>query len=130
MKGKAIVFTALRALNHTNGSGAVDENRESRYFGIAPAFLTLLQNEIAARRGDAQTPAPLASLADDLALDDDTAARVLPAGLAMLFALADRDGDVYNHFSQLYYGSLLPSVQPGEVLLADSYGVRNDGTFQ
>jgi hypothetical protein len=55
---------------------------------------------------------------------------VLPFGLAMYFAVIDRDSELYNHFSQLYYGTLLPSIKTDETAIQDYYGVMSDRTLQ
>jgi len=44
--------------------------------------------------------------------------------------LIDRDDACYNHFSSLYYESLVPSVRPDEIFIEDYYGVRADPTFR
>jgi len=130
MTAKTIVDKALAMLAHVNTSGAVDQNRESRYYGIAPAYLTLLQYEIASLQNIPAYNIQLTSLAQPLAIDDDTALRIMPAGLAMYFALIDRDDALYNHFSKLYYESLIPSIKPDEVKINDYYGVLTDPTMR
>lgn len=130
MTAKIVVDQALRLLTHVNAAGAVDENREARYYGVAPGYLTLLQYEVAALQNRPAQGMAVNTLGDSLALDDDTALRLLPAGLAMYFALADRDDAAYNHFSKLYYGELVPSIKPGEVFLTDYYGARCDPTMR
>lgn len=129
MKAKAIVTEALRLTAHTNAAGMVDLNRESRYYGLAPAYLTILQTELAQVQG-AATPEPVENLEQELAADDGTAMRVLPAGLAMYFALIDRDSDQYNHFAGDYYDRLLPAARPDAFPLTDAYGAAGDPTMQ
>jgi hypothetical protein len=130
MTAKTIVDKALLMLSHGNMAGVVDENRESRYYGLAPAYLTLLQYEIASLANLPAVNMQVSSLDKELALDGDTALRLMPAGLAMYFALIDRDDACYNHFSKLYYESLVPSVRPDEVKLEDTYGVSGDPTMR
>jgi hypothetical protein len=130
MTAKVIVDKALVMLSHVNMAGAVDENRESRYYGLAPAYLTLLQYEIASLQNRPAVNMQVTDLVEPLAIDDDTALRMMPAGLAMYFALIDRDDACYNHFSSLYYESLIPSVKPDEIFIEDYYGVRADPTFR
>lgn len=125
---KDAVVAALKLAGHMNVLGAVDENKDSRYFGAAPAYLTILSSEIAAAENRA-LPAPVSGLDDNLPVSDDSAARVLPFGLAMYFSLIDRDSELYNFFSQLYYEKLLPSVKTDEVPITDSYDVKNDDTI-
>lgn len=123
---RSAVNTALALTGHINGAGAVDANREARYFGAAPAYLTILVNEIA-NAENLGLPAQIVRGVDDPLMISETSARkVLPAGLAMYFSALDGDGDLFNHFSKLYYENLLPSVKPGETALTDSYGMTRD----
>lgn len=125
--GKTAVTAALRLLGHGNGYGCVDENREARYFGLAPSYLNVLCAEIAAAEG--AQGGDVAGLDSELPISDDSARRVLPFGLAMYFAVIDRESDLYNHFSSVYYGTLLPSVRAPEADLTDAYGVLQDESF-
>lgn len=129
MQAKKIVEEALRLTAHTNAAGAVELNRESRYSGLALACLNILLTELAQTQG-AGAPEPLQSLNQELAVDGGLAMRVMPAGLAMYFALADRDGDQYNHYSRAYYDRLLPSARPESFPLTDAYGAAGDPTMQ
>jgi hypothetical protein len=126
---KTVTDAALRLAGHVGAAGAVDENRESRYIGLAPAYLTLLQGELALRE-NAAPPPPVEGPDDALAVSDADALRVLPAGLAMYFALVDRDTELYNHFAKIYYGGLLPATRAPETQLADYYGVLQDPTLR
>lgn len=127
---KTAVAAALRLLGHGNGAGYINETAEARYFGLAPGYLSLLCCEIAKAEGQEGVPAPISTLGDALPVSDDSARRVLPFGLAMYFALIDRESELYNHFSSAYYGTLLPSVYAPEQDITDSYGVLRDGGFQ
>lgn len=117
---KEAVELALGLTGHIGTAGAIDKNREARYYGVAPSFLTVLQYELAAREG-APVPQAVANLSQLLELSDETARRVLPAGLAMYFALLDRDAALYNHFKSCYYEQLAPSVRAAETTVADCY---------
>lgn len=130
MTAKTIADAALALMAHANSAGAVDENRESRYYGLAPAYITVLQDELALALNMDAVPQPVTNLSQTLEVDGDSAARVMPAGLAMHFALIDRDADKYNYFTELYYGRLLPSVKPDESQLTDAYSVAGDPTMQ
>lgn len=129
LRAKNIVDSALSLLGHFNVAGGIDENRELRYYGAAPAILTALQTELAARLG-VELPAPVTDLSQELSLDDETATRVMVPGLAMHIALIDRDSDRYNHYSQLYYGNLIASLKPDETFLNDYYGAAGDPTMR
>lgn len=121
-----VINAALMLTGHVNQTGSIDFNREMRYFGVAPSYLTILVNEIA-NAENLGVPAQTVNTVDDLLIISDQSARkVLPVGLAMYFSALDGDNDLYNHYSQLYYGNLLPSVNPGETTLCDSYGATRD----
>lgn len=130
MKAKEIADRALVLLGHVNAAGGLDENREARYYGMAPALLTALQSELSALAGLQPPSAPITDLSQEISLDEALAGRILPAGMVMLFALCEHDSDRYNHYSKLYYGTLLPSVTLGEVPLQDIYGFRGDPELQ
>jgi hypothetical protein len=120
VKAKDVAEAALKLICHVNDMGAVDRNKESRYYGVAPAYLTLLQYELAEFEGAPQ-PLPISELLQDIGLSDETALKVMPAGLAMYFALIDRDAELYNHFSQSYYVTLIPAIKVAEVPLQECY---------
>jgi hypothetical protein len=133
---KDAVISALKLMGIVNSYGVVDENGCSKYFGVAPAYLNILVREIATAENTQAIQALQAVSSNIQGLDsvldisDDSATRVLPFGLAMYFAVIDRDSELYNHFSQLYYGTLLPSVKADEVIIQDYYGVTSDRTLQ
>jgi hypothetical protein len=120
VKAKEVVDAALRLICHVGDMGAIDKNREARFYGVAPAYLTILQYELAEYE-NAPMPLPVAELSAELELSDETALKVMPAGLAMYFALIDRDATLYNHFQSSYYDSLAPSIKAAEVQLKDCY---------
>lgn len=126
---KRLADEALRLLGRVDLEGRVDEAKEARFYGMAPACLTQLQSEAALRLGEEAPPA-VDSLDGTSQLEAGAAWHVLPAGLAMHFALAARDDAAYNHFSRLYYSDLLPSLAADELLPGDAYGVRGDATMQ
>lgn len=120
VKAKEVADAALRLIFHVGEMGAIDKNKESRYYSVAPAYLTVLQYELADYE-NAPQPQPVADLSQEIALSDETALKVMPVGLAMYFSLIDRDAALYNHFSGCYYGSLVPSVKAAEVRLGECY---------
>lgn len=120
VKAKEVVDAALKLICHVGELGAVDANRESRYYGVAPSYLTVLQYELAEYE-NAPQPKPISDLSQQIELSDETALKVMPVGLAMYFALIDRDAALYNHFSTTYYGRLVPSIKAAEVPLAECY---------
>lgn len=120
VKAKEVVDAALRLISHVSEMGTVDKNREARYFGVAPSYLTVLQFELA-QCENAPQPLPVTSLEQTLDLSDKTALEVMPVGLAMYFSLIDRDAALYNHFQSNYYGCLMPSIKSAEVPLKECY---------
>ena len=128
--GKTAVDAALRLICHVNAAGAVEQTRQAKYYGMAPAFLTVLQYELAACENAGALPEPVTDLQTALSLSDETALKALPAGLAMYFALTDRDSELYNHFSKVYYGGFIPGIRPAEIPLGDYYGVLKDPTLR
>lgn len=127
---KQVTDAALKLLGHVNNRGMVDENREAKYYALAPAYVTELQADLLIAEnytGDAVPP--LVSLTDSLTISDDTANRVLPSGLAMKFALLDSDSDKLNYYSQMY-SNKLSTVVPADDAITDYYGALSDSDFQ
>jgi hypothetical protein len=125
VKANEVVDAALRLICHVGEMGAIDKNREGRYYGVAPSYLTVLQYELAEYE-NAPQPLPVSSLSQELGLSDETALKVMPVGLAMYFALIDRDAALYNHFSNSYYGELAPSIKAAETPLTECYLEHGD----
>lgn len=126
---KTVVDLALKLLGRVNTAGAVEENRESRYYGMAPAFLTVLQQELSGFENTGAAPR-VEELSQILSVSDETALKAMPAGLAMYFSLIDRDSGLYDQFSQIYYGNYLPQMKADETAISDYYGVLTDDTLQ
>lgn len=126
---KDAACAALKLCGHVNSMGTVDDNRESKYIGLAPAYLTILVREIGEAENSASAAGPVTDMNSVLSVSDDSAVRVLPFGLAMYFALIDRDSELYNYFSELYYEKLLPSIRPDETAIQDYYGVLGDSSL-
>jgi hypothetical protein len=127
---KDAVISALKLMGVVNSYGVVDENNCSKYFGLAPAYLNILVLEIANAENAELMQDSIQGLDCALGISDDSATRVLPFGLAMYFAVIDRDSELYNHFSQLYYGTLLPSIKANETAIQDYYGIMSDASFK
>lgn len=87
----------------------------------APQLIDILQKELAFYEGKTLT-GKVDSLDSVLVLGDDTAARIMPYGLAASFALADRNADMYGDYSYMYR-SLIRTIRPEEADIADEYGV-------
>ncbi len=91
------------------------------YAKRAPAVIDVLQRELAFYEGVAVT-GRIKYLDDTLQISDDTASRILPYGIAASFALADKNGDMYNDFSYMYR-ALCRTIRHGETDAADEYGM-------
>lgn len=128
---KQLADEALRMLGYTGQSGGadVDEARAARFYAMAPACLTQLQAEAARALGQ-PAPAPARTLDSVPALDAGAAWLILPAGLAMHFAMAARDDTAYQHYAHLFYTELLPTLAGEEMQPRDVYGARGDPTMQ
>lgn len=122
---KEVTDSALNLVFHVTEGGALDRTREARYRGVAPSYLTVLQYELAGLENQPFSQ-PVTTLDDVISLTDKTAREIMPVGLAMYFALLDRDSELYNHFAEIYHSRLTPSVSPGEVKLRECYLKSND----
>ena len=97
------------------------ETENEDYLKRAPAVIDVLHRELAFYEGVAVS-GRIDSLDDALEISDDTGARILPYGIAASFALADKNGDMYNDFSYMYR-ALCRTIRHGEADTADEYGV-------
>lgn len=75
---KESVVAALKLMGIVNSYGYVDENKCSRYFGVAPAYLNILVCEIAAAENAQTVPSAVQTPDSTLDISDDSATRVLP----------------------------------------------------
>lgn len=145
---KDVTLDALKLLGHGNRFGMVDENREARFFGAAVSYANRIQNEILMREnyyrndnpaaftdnGDGTytaLPRPsISAITDTFVCSDDSVDRVVPTGMAVLFAALDGDTDNYSRLAQEYYGNLLPTVVAADEPIEDYYGTESDPDFQ
>jgi len=108
------VYEIALALIDEEGS-----DNEPGYAAKAPRLIDSLQREIAFYEGVA--PTSVTDLDDDLSISGDSAVRIMPYGLAALFALADRNADMQGDYSFMYR-SLLRTIRPEESDVEDEYG--------
>lgn len=108
---------ALALIDEEPGS----EN-EGDYAEKSIMLIDALQREIAFYEGI--TPIKVTHLDDILKISDDSAMRIMPYGLAAMFALADRNGDMHSDYSMLYR-SLLRTIRPEETDITDEYDIMN-----
>ncbi|MEL7604233.1 MAG: hypothetical protein AAGU77_13840, partial [Bacillota bacterium] len=98
---------------------AESETENEDYARRAPALIGVLQKELAFYEGVTLTGA-IKSMDDTLQISDDTASRVLPYGIAANFALADKNGDMYNDYSYMYR-ALCRTIRFSEAGIVDEY---------
>ena len=115
MTGHEVYTLALALIDQA------DETDSGDYRLRAPAIIDVLQRELAFYEGVTLTR-PVKDLDDTLEISDDTAARVMPYGLAASFALADKNGDMYADYSAMYR-ILCRSIRCEETDTVDEYGV-------
>lgn len=84
-------------------------------------LIDILQRELAFYEGKA-VMGNVGSMDSELLVSDDTAARIMPYGLAASFALADRNADMYNDYSYMYR-ALIRTIRPEEATVTDEYDV-------
>lgn len=125
LKVKDIAEYALKLINHIDSDGNIDEETDAKYLNVAPAYLTVLQLEVAEKINQEDIE-PLTSLDDVISLDDETAIKTLPFGLAMYFALMERDGELYNHFNSCFYNQVLCSLKNDEATIEEVYLSSDD----
>lgn len=115
MTANDVFELALALVDEEPGS----EN-EADYADKAPQLIDTLQREIAFYEG--VTPGKINRLDDNLQISDDSGMRIMPYGLAALFALADRNADMQGDYSYMYR-SLLRTIRPEETDIEDEYGI-------
>lgn len=97
------VYTIALCMIDSDG----DDERANR----TPQIIDVLSKELAFYEGTPVTK-EIKTLDDELYISDDTATRVLPYGVAASFALADKDGDMYNDYSYMYRALCRTIKQP------------------
>jgi hypothetical protein len=115
MTGNEVYEMALALIDQA------DEADSEDYRLRAPSIVDVLQRELAFYEGVTLTR-PVDNLDDVLEISDDTAARIMPYGLAASFALADKNGDMYADYSAMYR-ILCRTIRGGEADATDEYGV-------
>ena len=111
MTAQQVYEYALALMDCIGENGKADEDTAAGYAGKAPRLLDMLQRELATAEG--KTAGEITSLSAALTVSDDTAARVMPFGLAAKLALADNDMDKYSDYAKEYerLKRTIPAVQ-------------------
>jgi hypothetical protein len=105
----------------TSTDGENGWHYEGDYVKKAPELIDILQRELAFYEGKTISE-KIEGMDSVISVSDDTAARIMPYGLAASFALADRNADMYNDYSYMYR-ALIRTIRPEETEIADEYGV-------
>ncbi len=92
---------ALVLYGQTKRDGLIDEVRTAEYNGKCIPLLNQILQEIAFSEGKNEA-IEIQQLADYVTISDNSALRVAPFGLAMLFALTDGDMEMFDFFSHKY----------------------------
>lgn len=121
MTARDVFELSLALIDELEDDGSISEEDTAGYAGRAPAIIDVLQRELAFYEGKTLT-ARIGSLDDTMQISDDTAERILPYGLAAAFALADKNGDMYNDCSVMYR-TLIRTIRADETDISDEYGV-------
>jgi len=126
---REVTQTALKLLGRGGNRGNIDENRESKYFSIAPTTCDSLQTELLICEGyDFDTlplPPALTSLDDVLTVSDMTARRVMVQGMARDFAALDEDVNKVSFFG-VKYENAKNQMSPVALQIVDSLGLLTD----
>ncbi len=120
MTAQQVYEYALALMDCIGEDGTADEDTAAGYAGKAPRLLDMLQRELAAAEG--KTAGEITGLSDTLAVSDDTAARVMPFGLAAKLALSDNDMDKYSDYAK-EYERLKRAITATEGDITDKYSI-------
>ncbi len=100
MKGTDVVERALALLNYTDRRGKVDKKQAAEIYGrCLPLLNSVLADLLFIKR---QPLVEMASIMDDVPLDEATVIGVMLYGVAMMMAQSESDGDNQQLFAALY----------------------------
>jgi len=121
MTARDVYERAMALIDEIEEDGSISAETATGYAGKAPRIIDVLHRELALCEGVTLT-ADIEDLDDMLEVSDDTAARIMPYGLAASFALADKNGDMHGDYSYMYR-KLMRTIRSDEVGLTDEYDV-------
>lgn len=96
-----------------------------KYAKAAPSYCDMLQAELLHLEGTHTGADPLQTMDDYLSVTDDTAVRVLPVGLAWLFAVIDENGQL-SQALQAQYMAAKQQISAGTSTINDHYNTLLD----
>ena len=116
MTGKELVELALKRLNYTDVSGAVDVEQNTDLMRRGADAVEYVVTDLLHVMGG--EPVTVASIDDDLPLPDDVCIRVAVYGVAAQIAASENDGDSQG-FMIAHYNQLRGSVKKQPTLRQD-----------
>lgn len=116
-----VYLKALALIDEVDSTGAATDAATDSYAGKAPSLIDTLQLELMLYE-DVTLATAITTLSGTLGISDDTALRVMPYGLAAKFALADKDAEFYNEYSN-EYEKLKRTIQRAEADITDEYDI-------
>jgi hypothetical protein len=99
--GEQIYDRAIVLYGQTKRDGSIDEVKTAEYKGKCIPLLNQVLQDIVFIEGKNETD-EIHNISDYVAISDNSAMRVAPFGLAMLFALSDGDNALLDFFSKKY----------------------------
>ncbi len=121
MTARDVYELSLALIDETESDGSVSSEYAESYADRAPKILDILQKELAGYEQVTLTGG-ITGLDDTLEISDDTAARIMPYGLAASFALADKNADMHSEYSYMYR-SLIRTIRMDEADIIDEYEI-------
>ena len=91
MTGRDVLNKALQLLNYTDSQGDLSALQNADIYKRGPTVINAILADVQHASGGVYQP--VASLDDPLPVEEETAARVMPWGVAMLIAQGEGDGD-------------------------------------
>ena len=121
MTARDVYERAMALIDETETDGSISSEYAADYEGKAPRLIDTLQHELAFYESVTLT-ASIDDLDDVLEISDDTAVRIMPYGLASVFALADKNTDMYGDYSSMYR-RLCNTIRSDEADITDGYEI-------
>ena len=99
--GEQIYDRAIVLYGQTKKDGSIDAVKTAEYLGKCVPLLNQVLQEIAFIEGETDVN-EIQNVSDYVTISENSAMRVAPFGLSMLFALSDGDIDSFGFFSKKY----------------------------
>ena len=99
--GEQIYDRAIVLYGQTKKDGSIDAVKTAEYLGKCIPLLNQVLQELAFIEAENEAD-EIQNISDYVTISDNSAMRVAPFGLSMLFALSDGDTDSFDFFSKKY----------------------------